>query len=841
MMKISSNTQSQAAQQTQLPSDVNNSVQKLENAVHSHNPAAEQYGMSSQSAEGDTGPQTYDEALTSLEREVAQKELEIQEYERILGELEYYLENADMTPDQKAAVRDAIINGRALLSKANRELHSRQQTLDSMLTYGSEADWDGDGLTNSWEDANGADKLNIDTDGDGLSDAVERVLNKSGFNAHWNSADTDNNGVTDYQELYGPAADAADALGIDNWDLGPRGGGSSSSPDPFGSSDGDNSSSGSGSTDGSTGPDGSTPPPSVGPEPSDNAHEVDLSGDADTNAEGEAEGASAQSGMGVQTGMNTQEADELAAPDVDTGNSDKSKAEIVDELTGKSYPPEDVITIEEELDASGNSLEDVVLKLGAGDDNVVVEQQGEDLIIYTDEKKIIVKKGIYRKIFVEDKGGIDNFVMYNVSQQVVQGATQAIDGEHSWASGFFVQRNEGNGFNPVSDNVEETAEEESPFGFDEPVTPEPTEDEPVPEPQNAGVDNVYTVWDTFRDENGNPASSGSIGKSEPFEEVMGENGSQWVQENWNLKSGSSQVDIALPETVNGIPVREVNVLESGSDMVIELKDKTGKILKVIKIKNGITNGNTGATDDRIQFKLPDGVNDPKGYYENGYQFGGVKFDASQVESNRVVVHGGAGHDWIIGSNSGMGDEIRAGAGNDIIEAGAGENLLFGDDGDDMIAGGDGMDVIYGGKGNDMIDGGKGSNILKGEAGNDFLVDADGESIVDGGHGIDQTNMADTEKVDGVEKTLDSILDATEHLDDLIAMLDISDEAAQEAVDLIKEWIEEGAMDKARKKIRELFGQMLGIKQQYYWEGGSPPPDTNPAPAEPEEPEGEGGS
>lgn len=78
-----------------------------------------------------------------------------------------------------------------------------------------------------------------------------------------------------------------------------------------------------------------------------------------------------------------------------------------------------------------------------------------------------------------------------------------------------------------------------------------------------------------------------------------------------------------------------------------------------------------------------------------------------------------------------GNNLRAGAGNDIVHGQGGNDRIFGGEGDDQLFGGDGNDVIYGDGGADVLDGGAGDDmlyanefgdgspdILRGGAGND---------------------------------------------------------------------------------------------------------------------------
>ncbi len=100
-------------------------------------------------------------------------------------------------------------------------------------------------------------------------------------------------------------------------------------------------------------------------------------------------------------------------------------------------------------------------------------------------------------------------------------------------------------------------------------------------------------------------------------------------------------------------------------------------------------------------------------------------DDNQIHLSGLAVHsivhagGGAGQDWLIGSNGT--DLIDGGAGNDVIDGGSGHDWLFGGEGNDMLYGSTGDDVVMGGRGDDMIYAGGGFDTLAGGEGNDTVV------------------------------------------------------------------------------------------------------------------------
>lgn len=99
-----------------------------------------------------------------------------------------------------------------------------------------------------------------------------------------------------------------------------------------------------------------------------------------------------------------------------------------------------------------------------------------------------------------------------------------------------------------------------------------------------------------------------------------------------------------------------------------------------------------------------------------------------------LIYTGLGNDGI--AVLGGGNTVYAGAGADSITAGGGNDFLQGNQGDDTIAAGSGQDTIEGGQGNDVVDGGDGSDILHGRLGNDTLGGGAGSDTLFGGDGND---------------------------------------------------------------------------------------------------------
>lgn len=167
--------------------------------------------------------------------------------------------------------------------------------------------------------------------------------------------------------------------------------------------------------------------------------------------------------------------------------------------------------------------------------------------------------------------------------------------------------------------------------------------------------------------------------------------------------------------------------------------------RISQIGNTITVQNKGATQtfhsgDVASFHLEmAGGNDQ------------LYVDASVVTP--MWIHGGAGHDTIVG---GSGNDTLTGAvGNDRIAGGFGNDWLYGNIGNDRLGGDGGADRLFGSDGNDFLDGGNsgdrlyagaGRDNVLGGSGNDLLQTLDGEiDTVDGGTGTD-TGEYDAEDV-----------------------------------------------------------------------------------------------
>jgi Ca2+-binding RTX toxin-like protein len=114
--------------------------------------------------------------------------------------------------------------------------------------------------------------------------------------------------------------------------------------------------------------------------------------------------------------------------------------------------------------------------------------------------------------------------------------------------------------------------------------------------------------------------------------------------------------------------------------------------------------------------------------------GSDRITATSRVTERLVVSGGAGHDYIEGGSGH--DTLYGDAGQDIVYGVGGNDLLRGRDDVDYLDGGAGNDTLYGGAGNDSVYGMAGDDKLYGEDGSDRIDDLFGTNQIDGGAGYD---------------------------------------------------------------------------------------------------------
>ncbi|MGB1235382.1 MAG: calcium-binding protein [Planktomarina sp.] len=127
----------------------------------------------------------------------------------------------------------------------------------------------------------------------------------------------------------------------------------------------------------------------------------------------------------------------------------------------------------------------------------------------------------------------------------------------------------------------------------------------------------------------------------------------------------------------------------------------------------------------------DGTMDPRA----SDPFGGVDAVADVLIENISLVE-----------NTGSGDQLRGGDGDDIVFGGGGDDLihggddsdnLSGDQGADILVGGQGADILFGGEATDYLIGGSGQDQMFGGNGGDFLKGDTGTDTMFGGFGDDR--------------------------------------------------------------------------------------------------------
>lgn len=124
----------------------------------------------------------------------------------------------------------------------------------------------------------------------------------------------------------------------------------------------------------------------------------------------------------------------------------------------------------------------------------------------------------------------------------------------------------------------------------------------------------------------------------------------------------------------------------------------------------------------------------------GYLSGGAYLVPSRVAPRGLRRQGDSHNE--VWEGGGLGDDLRAGLGDDNVIGGGGNDVLDGQTGDDRVDGGPGNDVIRGGYGSDLLLGGPGDDVIDA---------ADGaRDIVDCGPGKDRATVDQKDRVTGCE-------------------------------------------------------------------------------------------
>jgi Ca2+-binding RTX toxin-like protein len=103
---------------------------------------------------------------------------------------------------------------------------------------------------------------------------------------------------------------------------------------------------------------------------------------------------------------------------------------------------------------------------------------------------------------------------------------------------------------------------------------------------------------------------------------------------------------------------------------------------------------------------------------------------------RVIVFGQGGNDWISARRLARSAVLHGGTGHDFLVGGRADDVLHGDEGNDLLLGGRGNDLLFGNAGNDWLFGQLGDDELDGGDGHDWLFGGLGADVlIDGERGF----------------------------------------------------------------------------------------------------------
>ena len=267
-------------------------------------------------------------------------------------------------------------------------------------------------------------------------------------------------------------------------------------------------------------------------------------------------------------------------------------------------------------------------------------------------------------------------------------------------------------------------------------------------------------------------------------------------------SGTFQV----PERVGDKEVKQVNASTQGNDVIIELKDAQGNVLKRFRLAQG----KSAVANQQIKFKLGN----------NGQLFDGIDMTAwveggagaDMIKIAQGVAKGGGGNDTLVADSSQTSNRTVA------FEGGAGDDILVGAGGSDILDGGDGLDILDGGGGRDALVGGAGSDSL-------IVQDAESFALIDGGGGIDMSNALGS-RVKGIEVGPSQGTSVIDHLKESLGDSSISDDRKkklEEALELAGEGQTEAA-NAIRDTVLNYLAKKLGDEGEYTGSDIPPPSD-----------------
>lgn len=264
--------------------------------------------------------------------------------------------------------------------------------------------------------------------------------------------------------------------------------------------------------------------------------------------------------------------------------------------------------------------------------------------------------------------------------------------------------------------------------------------------------------------------------------------------------------LQIPAFMNNQEVKKVSMTRDGNDILLVFKDKAGAVLGKTRLKDGVK----AVTDTKdVLIKLAD----------NGQMI--------KAENLDLRLQGGSGDDFIVAN----GGEYDLGAGNDVfkkeVELSPNEKVavVHGGDGMDIIQGGSKADQIYGDAGDDMLylDGG-GQGVLMGGSGNDTIAGKvwNGSYIIDGGGGVDMTNVLGINPALGIDIDLKNV--TIEEIEKLIAKQGVT----PAELEALKEALNKAQLGQAEASEQVRSTVMFGILQKIqlllenYGENGTGP-------------------
>ncbi|PZX18225.1 hemolysin type calcium-binding protein [Palleronia aestuarii] len=167
----------------------------------------------------------------------------------------------------------------------------------------------------------------------------------------------------------------------------------------------------------------------------------------------------------------------------------------------------------------------------------------------------------------------------------------------------------------------------------------------------------------------------------------------------------------------------------GDNAVIQIADPSGRFdLADMNVVIGTDGGDDLRGETGIGNLIRTGGGDDKIVGQDG-------MDWIEAGEGKDTIYGGTADDVLYGGGSD--DEIYGQNDNDTVIGGDGSDQLYGELGDDVVIGGAGRDFVDGGDGDDTVLGGSGNDMVQGRAGDDILLGGSGNDELVGGRGADQ--------------------------------------------------------------------------------------------------------